>query len=603
MSFALEFAALIEQSRAFEEMRQREEVTAALYEIAYMISEGTEIDVIIRLILEKLKMYLKTEVVGYCSFDTVCKESHCLMLHGSKELSECKFSGVFPLSFWERLDHEDLLLTNLNQLAFPPEFGDWVKRNQLVYGLFSPIQSSERTPRMMFALDRNHRHVTGRKQDLLKRFVQQAALAVQRSDLESKQRDLVEKLQHTNNVLMYAVNIHSKLMQMILEGGQYESFAKTIQELVQGKVVLFDEHFQPLSDEHLLGHEILELVTKDIKPRIPFFGTISLELDELLIHVSSSTDGSSIFGYVMVVKTKDAVDHFDRVAIEQAALLLALRQMQRKIEMELEGRLVFEWLDDVLTGSTSEEVLLRRGKHLGFTDSRCSYLLLCGIERMNNHEGIHRILSERQPIYSTIRQQLSNYQWSNFITVRGDTIAILLLQDETETSDISERASTLFQWIQRKFPNHIRRGVLMMFDGNLGSLRLAYEDGEKILSLMRSTDKQGLVESGDLGSYRFFLRSHNYEQLKQFAFQTLEPLFRLDTQQREVLLQTLAVYTEGGGELKETAERLHVHRNTLIYRLKKIEDLLGTNIRNSDKRFDIQLACRIYNLFESLAEK
>jgi carbohydrate diacid regulator len=43
------------------------------------------------------------------------------------------------------------------------------------------------------------------------------------------------------------------------------------------------------------------------------------------------------------------------------------------------------------------------------------------------------------------------------------------------------------------------------------------------------------------------------------------------------LRQTLVAWAEGGFNLLRAAERLHVHRNTLLYRLDKIEQLFGTS--------------------------
>ncbi|MER5939903.1 sugar diacid recognition domain-containing protein [Streptomyces sp. NPDC001928] len=58
-----------------------------------------------------------------------------------------------------------------------------------------------------------------------------------------------------------------------------------------------------------------------------------------------------------------------------------------------------------------------------------------------------------------------------------------------------------------------------------------------------------------------------------------------------VLRETLIAWAEGGFQLVRTAERLAVHRNTLLYRLTKIEELSGRGVREPRTAMAMYLAC------------
>lgn len=58
-----------------------------------------------------------------------------------------------------------------------------------------------------------------------------------------------------------------------------------------------------------------------------------------------------------------------------------------------------------------------------------------------------------------------------------------------------------------------------------------------------------------------------------------------------VLRETLIAWAEGGFQLVRTAERLAVHRNTLLYRLAKIEELSGRGLREPRTAMAMYLAC------------
>ena len=53
------------------------------------------------------------------------------------------------------------------------------------------------------------------------------------------------------------------------------------------------------------------------------------------------------------------------------------------------------------------------------------------------------------------------------------------------------------------------------------------------------------------------------------------------------LLDTLAAYVYNNGEAKKTAEVLHIHRNTLNYRLEKIQEISGKDPKNLIELFEL----------------
>jgi purine catabolism regulator len=79
----------------------------------------------------------------------------------------------------------------------------------------------------------------------------------------------------------------------------------------------------------------------------------------------------------------------------------------------------------------------------------------------------------------------------------------------------------------------------------------------------------------------------------QFVERTLGPL--LASRSRHVLWETLSTYFAAGGRLDAAAEQLFVHRNTLIYRLKRIEEILQRDLKNPDDLVDIRVAMSFFH--------
>jgi DNA-binding PucR family transcriptional regulator len=58
----------------------------------------------------------------------------------------------------------------------------------------------------------------------------------------------------------------------------------------------------------------------------------------------------------------------------------------------------------------------------------------------------------------------------------------------------------------------------------------------------------------------------------------------------------LATYLEDGRAVESTARKLFIHRNTLRYRLGRIEKFCGGDLNDPDHRFNLALACRAWNI-------
>lgn len=86
------------------------------------------------------------------------------------------------------------------------------------------------------------------------------------------------------------------------------------------------------------------------------------------------------------------------------------------------------------------------------------------------------------------------------------------------------------------------------------------------------------------------------EDLKNFYFFALQGFSKIITEEEQSLLQTLSVYLETHCQISETAKRLFVHRNTVVYRLEKCEELLGKSLKDPETTLQIRLALRIKSL-------
>ena len=98
---------------------------------------------------------------------------------------------------------------------------------------------------------------------------------------------------------------------------------------------------------------------------------------------------------------------------------------------------------------------------------------------------------------------------------------------------------------------------------------------------------------GDLGLYQLLTVLGSNPEAARFFRRTLGRLITHDDNKNAELVETLEAYFACHGNLSQTANRLHIHRNTLTYRLERIAAITQLDLDDPDARFSLQLALKL----------
>ncbi|MGV9412138.1 helix-turn-helix domain-containing protein [Nocardia sp. NPDC003693] len=90
---------------------------------------------------------------------------------------------------------------------------------------------------------------------------------------------------------------------------------------------------------------------------------------------------------------------------------------------------------------------------------------------------------------------------------------------------------------------------------------------------------------------------------RRFAERVLGPVLDYDRKNNAGLLDTLEVFLACEGSWRESAARMHLHLNTVRYRIGRVADLTGRDPNRLDDRLDLYLAVRTLSGRTALAEK
>ncbi|GLW10622.1 hypothetical protein Misp01_57500 [Microtetraspora sp. NBRC 13810] len=102
----------------------------------------------------------------------------------------------------------------------------------------------------------------------------------------------------------------------------------------------------------------------------------------------------------------------------------------------------------------------------------------------------------------------------------------------------------------------------------------------------------GVVTSDEIYTHTLLLATVPDDVRRSFASRLLDPLFDYDRRHSSELVRTLGTFLECAGSWNACAERMHVHVNTVRYRIRRVEDLTGRDLSTMTDRVDFYLALR-----------
>lgn len=102
----------------------------------------------------------------------------------------------------------------------------------------------------------------------------------------------------------------------------------------------------------------------------------------------------------------------------------------------------------------------------------------------------------------------------------------------------------------------------------------------------------------DLGIYNLLMSITDKEVFKDYYNDTLGELIEYDKNNDSNILEVLKYYLENNGSVQKTAEHFYVHRNSINYRLNKVQDILDMDISDLDNRIQLRLAFMVRDMLD-----
>jgi purine catabolism regulator len=178
----------------------------------------------------------------------------------------------------------------------------------------------------------------------------------------------------------------------------------------------------------------------------------------------------------------------------------------------------------------------------------------------------------------------------------GEVLVFHAVDDKDPLSSSMKLAKTFTAEIQRQYPGARVAIGIGQPARDVTAWRSSYRDAVQALDLAVRLQTDTPLYIGDLGVYQLILGLSDREKLVSFYEKTLGPLLEYDMRQHADLIKTLEAFFACHGNLSQTAEMLIVHRNTLLYRMNRINEIAQIDLDRPEIRLALHLAITIRRL-------
>lgn len=296
-------------------------------------------------------------------------------------------------------------------------------------------------------------------------------------------------------------------------------------------------------------------------------------------------------GYLSIIGREGDLDEIDQLVCEHGAAACALEMAKQKAVNETEKRLRGTFLDRLLLGDVSQQEAIRQGERFDH-DMTQTHLAFVLSWRGENPPSMRRLETMVNTIITS--QRSDALVW---IREKEREVVVFHATDfENPIDNSMELARAFAKEINRQYPHNRIAIGLGQVARDINAWRTSYRDAVQAMELAERLQTDTPLYIGDLGVYQLILSLSDREKLSDFCDRTLGSLTEYDMRQSADLIKTLEAFFNCHGNLSQTAEALIVHRNTLLYRMNRINQIAGIDLNRPETRLALHLALTISRL-------
>ena len=413
---------------------------------------------------------------------------------------------------------------------------------------------------------------------------------------------LTQIIDQQSLLLTQANMIHKEFLGLAINNNSVPEILRTLNDITRIPCAFMDTHFQEIYFSDETSTLMPKLQDADIEN---INGDFLKQYDYYVV-----ANKNEQFGYLLFEKgcLETMKNDSIRTALEYASIVLILRIQVRIANRQMAEKYKASFLEDLLTNNVKTDVEIHnRARLYGWDFANGGLTAVVDINNIKKYftdrldSNTNRMLEEATEIIfrHSIREMHQMFPKAKYFR-QSDLIAFIISMPSDSRDTLPDHLEQTFKRLQsslsRVSPFTVTLGIGQYYD-NIRDISKSYSEARVAINLGYSLQWfDRILFYNRLGLYRLLAPVMNSPESEELCMQYIRPLEEYDRKYHGELLSTLKEILQNGWNLKESAEGLYIHYNSVKYRYSKICKVLNLDLADHNNRSLVEIAMKLYLL-------
>ncbi|MCL2579714.1 MAG: PucR family transcriptional regulator ligand-binding domain-containing protein [Oscillospiraceae bacterium] len=197
--------------------------------------------------------------------------------------------------------------------------------------------------------------------------------------------------------------------------------------------------------------------------------------------------------------------------------------------------------------------------------------------------------------FDTALRNKLNRVTKHYHIFRHEDMPVIIFPNMSAKEEAVEVSGALCRLFDEQFANKDLRIGIGPAVRDVGRLKKTYKRATLALRFAALRDEPfACFET--MGLYRMLLSTDDTDLLREMLDENLGKLIRFDQKNGTDNMEILRLYIQNNFSVQQVGAQTFMHRNTINYRVRKIKEILGTDLESMDEKLKCLLAFYIYDM-------
>jgi len=356
-------------------------------------------------------------------------------------------------------------------------------------------------------------------------------------------------------------------------------------------------------DEALID-ALLDLIKRE-KKAISKSGEAEIWFHEKEVEIGlwRVSGGGDTLGYLGLILPKNQVDLVLRMSINHTLNVCAVQFIKQKLVLDVREQVRDSFFNQLFVEKIHDRKKILEYTHLlNWNIAEPHFIGLFSFVFESDESYTPNLLEEdakKTWVWERMRDYMTRLFPGIILTRKDGYYMVIVPKEIMNTGDFWKRFYERVKQLVKSEEPHLSVYIGISQEANqIEDYYLCYKQSQKTLVIVNSRfADRGYMSFDELGSYTVLYHLGDPLVVPLFLKTYLYPLLEYGHGNNRTLFDTLRVYLQTNGNIKDAAQILYIHRSSLKYRLERIRDILSKDIDHAEQRFNLMLAYKLYDLF------